>query len=465
MQARSSPGPGVDGRLPLVPGLRPLDARRPARALRRDPARLGRDASTRDAAGRDRRPRPLPPRDLPGGARRHRPRPARRLPADPGVVGRGARRRHGPARHRDVAAVDLVARRAPRRRRRDRGPRPRGERGRPPGRRRPPRSVRAARLAPAARRRRRRSPRSRTARPPRRRRLRRCSPTSAAPTWATPRSSRSSASSTAAAPGCSSTRPRRRAGSTRRSAGPGPMLEFLFDTTRAVVDLVLNGTVAAPPRTSSSSSRTPARRSPMVADRVAAFSLLLGTSTRRSTCCATSAGSTSTSPASRPAPARRAAHAHDARPPALRQRLPVHARSSPSRWPRERLDEAGDPPARSTCLRANTERLFPPLTGRRLTTDPSRGPDMQHQTRARLPRPRGARPDALTPVLADVVGLVPGEPTPSGAATWRDDDRAHRLVVAAGDRRTTPLRVGVRGGRRRRVRRHRRAAPSDRAPR
>ena len=41
-------------------------------------------------------------------------------------------------------------------------------------------------------------------------------------------------------------------------------------------------------------------------------------------------------------------------------------------------------------------------------------------------------PDVLTPVLADVVGLVPGEPTAAGARTWRDDDRAQRLVVAAG---------------------------------
>ena len=45
-----------------------------------------------------------------------RSRPARRLPADPGVVGRGARRADGPARHRDVAAVDLVTRCALRRR-------------------------------------------------------------------------------------------------------------------------------------------------------------------------------------------------------------------------------------------------------------------------------------------------------------------------------------------------------------
>jgi 2,3-dihydroxybiphenyl 1,2-dioxygenase len=41
-------------------------------------------------------------------------------------------------------------------------------------------------------------------------------------------------------------------------------------------------------------------------------------------------------------------------------------------------------------------------------------------------------PDTLTPVLADVVGLVPGEVTPTGAATWRDDRRAQRLVVQPG---------------------------------
>jgi 2,3-dihydroxybiphenyl 1,2-dioxygenase len=41
-------------------------------------------------------------------------------------------------------------------------------------------------------------------------------------------------------------------------------------------------------------------------------------------------------------------------------------------------------------------------------------------------------PDSLTPVLADVVGLVPGELTPSGAPTWRNDERAHRLIVQAG---------------------------------
>jgi 2,3-dihydroxybiphenyl 1,2-dioxygenase len=39
-------------------------------------------------------------------------------------------------------------------------------------------------------------------------------------------------------------------------------------------------------------------------------------------------------------------------------------------------------------------------------------------------------PDTLSPVLADVVGLVPGE----GAHAWRNDGRARRVVIAAGPR-------------------------------
>jgi 2,3-dihydroxybiphenyl 1,2-dioxygenase len=41
-------------------------------------------------------------------------------------------------------------------------------------------------------------------------------------------------------------------------------------------------------------------------------------------------------------------------------------------------------------------------------------------------------PGSLTATFAEVVGLVAGEPTPSGAVTWRNDGRAHRLVVEAG---------------------------------
>ena len=41
-------------------------------------------------------------------------------------------------------------------------------------------------------------------------------------------------------------------------------------------------------------------------------------------------------------------------------------------------------------------------------------------------------PTTLTPTLAEVVGLQAGDPTPSGALTWRDDQRAQRLVVREG---------------------------------
>jgi 2,3-dihydroxybiphenyl 1,2-dioxygenase len=41
-------------------------------------------------------------------------------------------------------------------------------------------------------------------------------------------------------------------------------------------------------------------------------------------------------------------------------------------------------------------------------------------------------PEILTPVFADVVGLVPGEPTAAGARTWRDDGRVNRLIVESG---------------------------------
>lgn len=42
-------------------------------------------------------------------------------------------------------------------------------------------------------------------------------------------------------------------------------------------------------------------------------------------------------------------------------------------------------------------------------------------------------PASISSVLADVVGLVAGEPVAAaGALTWRDDDRAQRIVVEAG---------------------------------
>jgi biphenyl-2,3-diol 1,2-dioxygenase len=41
-------------------------------------------------------------------------------------------------------------------------------------------------------------------------------------------------------------------------------------------------------------------------------------------------------------------------------------------------------------------------------------------------------PDSLTPFFAEVIGLVPGDPGPSGTVTWRNDDKARRLVVEPG---------------------------------
>ena len=41
-------------------------------------------------------------------------------------------------------------------------------------------------------------------------------------------------------------------------------------------------------------------------------------------------------------------------------------------------------------------------------------------------------PTDLALTFADVIGLVPGEPSDAGAATWRNDDRAHRIVVQRG---------------------------------
>jgi predicted TIM-barrel fold metal-dependent hydrolase len=56
---------------------------------------------------------------------------------------------------------------------------------------------------------------------------------------------------------------------------PRPMLEFLFDTTRAVVNLVLNGTIARHPNIEVIVPHGGAAL-PLIADRVAAFSMVLG---------------------------------------------------------------------------------------------------------------------------------------------------------------------------------------------
>jgi 2,3-dihydroxybiphenyl 1,2-dioxygenase len=42
-------------------------------------------------------------------------------------------------------------------------------------------------------------------------------------------------------------------------------------------------------------------------------------------------------------------------------------------------------------------------------------------------------PESLTPFLGEIIGLTPGEPDPGGqAVTWRNDDRAQRVIVQPG---------------------------------
>jgi biphenyl-2,3-diol 1,2-dioxygenase len=41
-------------------------------------------------------------------------------------------------------------------------------------------------------------------------------------------------------------------------------------------------------------------------------------------------------------------------------------------------------------------------------------------------------PSALTSFFGDIIGLVPGEPGPAGTVTWRNDDKAHRVIIETG---------------------------------
>jgi predicted TIM-barrel fold metal-dependent hydrolase len=145
---------------------------------------------------------------------------------------------------------------------------------------------------------------------------------------------------------------------------PRPMLEFLFDTTRAVVNLVLAGTIARHPNLRLIIPHAGATL-PVVADRVAGFALMLGV---------------------------------DPSVDVLRDLAALHYDLSGTPIPRQlnallaiatlehlhygsdypftpdfvaemagaSLDAAGDPPGSLTAaLRANTERLFPRLAGPR----------------------------------------------------------------------------------------------------
>ena len=224
-------------------------------------------------------------------------------------------------------------------------PGPRGERGRPARGRRPPRPLRSAGLAPAAGRRCRDRRDRALRRPPRRRRVRPAHQRRRDLPRRSGLGSRLRRSSTGAArrvlihptsPVCWE----------QTSFGrPRPMLEFLFDTTRAVVNLVLNGTVARHPDLRLIVPHAGATL-PVVADRVAALRARAG---------CRPLGRRAPRPRrpplrprrdADPAPARRAARAHDARAPPLRQRLPVHSRLRRRRWPASGSTPPATRPAR-----------------------------------------------------------------------------------------------------------------------
>ena len=312
------------------------------------------------------------------------------------------------------------------------GPRPRGERGRPPA---PSSTTRAGSgcsprcRCPTSTR---PSPRSPTAATASTSTASRCSPTSAAPTSATRRSSRCSASSTGAAPGCSSTRRRRRAGSTRRSGGPG-RCSSSSSTPPAPWSTWCSTAPSPATPASSSSSRTPGATLPMVADRVSVFSLLLDVDPDVDVL--RDLGRLHFDLAGLPAapPARRAPHAHHARPPPLRERLPLHARVRGGHG--RRAPGRGRRPAGLGARRAPRQHRTPlpraRPTGDAALTRPQEMP-MQHQLELGYLVLEVPDPDVLRPTFAEVVGLVAGEPTTAGAATWRDDGRASRVVVQAG---------------------------------
>jgi 6-methylsalicylate decarboxylase len=145
---------------------------------------------------------------------------------------------------------------------------------------------------------------------------------------------------------------------------PRPMLEFLFDTTRAVVNLVLNGTVARSPNLRILVPHAGATL-PVIADRVAAFAFTLdvdpGVDVLRDL------ANLHFDLAGMPIPRQLTALL------ALTTLEHLHYGSDFPFTPDfvvemalERLDGAGDPPGSLTdALRDNTEQLFPRLAANR----------------------------------------------------------------------------------------------------
>ena len=57
---------------------------------------------------------------------------------------------------------------------------------------------------------------------------------------------------------------------------------------------------------------------------------------------------------------------------------------------------------------------------------------MQHEVELAYVGVEVPDPAKLTPFFGEIIGLVPGEATDDGALTWRNDDKAHRVIVQPG---------------------------------
>ena len=201
---------------------------------------------------------------------------------------------------------------------------------------------------------------------------------------------------------------------------PRPMLEFFFDTTRAVVDLVLNGIIAAYPDVRLIIPHAGATL-PLVADRVSAFAHILAPDVD----VLGDLGRLHFDLAGFAVPRQLDAlltmttldHLHYGSDFPFTPEAVVAAAA-------ERLDGVD---SLADALRSNTARLF---AAHAVTHE--RTNQMEHQIELGYIVLEVPDPGTLAPVFADVVGLVPGEPTASGTATWRNDDRANRLFVQSG---------------------------------
>jgi predicted TIM-barrel fold metal-dependent hydrolase len=173
---------------------------------------------------------------------------------------------------------------------------------------------------------------------------------------------------------------------------PRPMLEFLFDTTRAVVNLVLNGVIARHPGLRVIVPHAGATL-PVIADRVAAFSLALGVDA--SVDVLRDLGSLEFDLAGMPIPASSTRCSRSRR--SSTSTTAATSRSRPTSSWRRRGRASTAPatgPARSPRRSVTTPPGSSPDSAPPRADEPPRGLRHGPPDRARLPRPRAPGPRA-----------------------------------------------------------------------